>query len=137
MGKLRPDPGPLAIRGSVLPELSDEQVSTIYARREALIREVQRIVGGWPRDERPYPLAVDVERVHALMSEWRLIAELLYRDDVSVRSYAAQRAPELDPQRVLEAVVELHGDSLSTTPSVLVDQVDRAIAWVRGDLGEA
>lgn len=129
----RPDPGPLAIRDGVLPELTDEQVRMIYARREAIIREVQRIVRGWPDIDRPYPLAVDVERVHALLSEWRLIAERLYADDISVRSYSAHHAPELDPEVVLGTVMDMFGDTLGRSRSVLAEQIDRAISRLRGE----
>lgn len=129
----RPDPGPLAIRDSVLPKMTDEQVGMIYARREAIIRDVQRIVREWPDTERPYPLAVDVERVHALLSEWRLIADRLYADDISVRSYAALHAPDLDPQLVLRTVTDMVGDTLGGSWSVLAEQVDRAISRLRGE----
>lgn len=129
------DPGALAIGAEVLPELTDEQVSQIYRRREGIIGEVQDVVAGWPQKGEAmhgYPRAVQVERVHALLSEWRLIAELLYGDDVTFRSYVATGAPELDPDRVLRAIYELFPhEEIGTSASVRREQVDRAIEWLR------
>jgi hypothetical protein len=130
--RVRDDPRPFAIRDSVLPELTNQQIGAIYARREALIREVRRIVCAWPDSSRPYPLAVDVERVHALLSEWRLIADMLYGDDISIRAYAAQRAPDLDPKLVLDTTMDMFGGELGRSAAVIVEQVDRAIARIRG-----
>jgi hypothetical protein len=56
---------------------------------------------------------------------------MLYRDDVSIRSYAAERAPELDPQIVLDTVMEMFGDALGRSWSVIVVQIDGAIARIR------